>query len=308
MLGLAWYQNVEVTGFPYAATEPGDASMKIRSEGFPVSVICLGCVILAGTPASAAEPEKTRYADMVPTPQQQAEARALAEQLVFSAGEAQNRPIRAPSSVPGNAQGKEQQQVAQKPAEAPANGDDRRRFEQCLTAFRKLAEMKMTAFPVLVEHLGDKRQSINFRNHHLGNSVGDACHWNIYFQLQDQPENYSSYGYSRAGRDGQNHPKPYWEGTPFDAAGGLKPWLEQNKQLTYPQMQIKCLSWLLAKEKEIGAADAESYFVNILPLEIRILQRRQEAGEDVAAELGRLQQVLKKKDPSAIPPDLLPAK
>jgi hypothetical protein len=96
------------------------------------------------------------------------------------------------------------------------------------------------------------------------------------------------------------------EGTPFDDAGGLVKWLEENKELTYTEKQIKCLQWLLEKEKAIGAADADSYFLNILPLEIQILKRRLEAGEDVEKELERLQEVKDKKLVDAIPRELLP--
>jgi len=60
------------------------------------------------------------------------------------------------------------------------------------------------------------------------------------------------------------------------------------------------------EERAIGACDAESYFVNILPLEIRILERRLEAGEDVGNDLDRLRTVLANKDVKAVPPELLP--
>lgn len=56
-------------------------------------------------------------------------------------------------------------------------------------------------------------------------------------------------------------------------------------------MQIKCLKWLLEREKKIGVPDPESYFINILPLDIQILKRRLEAGDDVADELKRLQEI-----------------
>ena len=168
--------------------------------------------------------------------------------------------------------------------------------------------MKIRAFPVLVKHLDDKRQSINFRNHYLANSVGDACRWNIYFQLQDRPKDYSKYGYQRKGRDGKSHPKPYWEGTPFDDAGGIVKWLEQNKDLSYIEMQIKCLNWLLDSEKKIGASDSESYFENILPLEIQILRRELENGEDVNGRLAAKVKALQNRDTSLIPPELLSTK
>ena len=168
------------------------------------------------------------------------------------------------------------------------SNERRQKYNSCQEAFRKLSEMKSVAIPFMAQHLDDSRQSINFRNHHTGNSVGQACYWNIYFQLQDQPRDYSRYGYSRKGRDGQDHPKPYWQGTPFDDSGGLKAWLEQNKDSNYLEMQVKCLQWLLDREKKIGAADADSYFLNILPLEIRILERRLQNGDAVKDELERL--------------------
>ncbi len=184
----------------------------------------------------------------------------------------------------------------------------RAKYEKCQKAFRKLSELKGLAIPFLVEHLKDDRQLIPFRNHFLGSSVGDACYWNIYFQLQDRPDDYSSYGLSRKGRDGQDHDKPYWTGTPFDDAGGLVKWLEANKKLSYTEKQIKCLQWLLDKEKAIGVSDAESYFQNILPLEIRILERRLESGENVQKELSRLRKVKAEKLVDQIPAGLLPAK
>jgi len=221
------------------------------------------------------------------TGKQEAEIRKLIEQLVFEHEKASETPLLSPG-IDGN------------------DKEYKKQFEKCQQAFRKLTEFKEAAFPFLIEHLDDKRPSIHFRNHYLGHSVGDACYWNIYFQLEDQPKDYSSYGHSRKGRDGKAHTKPYWEGTPFDEAGGLKAWLEQNKDLSYPEKQIKCLNWLLAREKAIGAPDAESYFENILPLEIRILERKQETGADVNRELNRLRKIMKGKLINEVPAELLP--
>lgn len=214
--------------------------------------------------------------------------RALIEELVFVHKRADETPLISPG----------------------ISEEDDKKYEQqhdkCRQAFDKLSAFKEKALPFMVEHLEDKRPSIHFRNHSLGHSVGDACRWNIYFQLQDRPDDYSEYGYQREGRDGKNHPKPYWEGSPFDEAGGIAKWLEANRKLSYTEMRIKCLTWLLDREKKIGASDAESYFVNILPLEIRILERRSELGQDVAKELKRLREVLKTKDVKAVPQELLP--
>ncbi len=213
------------------------------------------------------------------TPQQEKQIRALIEQLVFD--------------------------------ESIDSKDEKARekeWDLCIDAFQKLSKYKELAFPALVEHLDDKRPSIPFRNHYLGSAVGDACYWNMVYQLQDRPKGYSRYGYARKGRDGKSHPKPVWKGSPFAEAGGLKKWLIANQSLSYTEQQIKCLNWMLAAEKKIGAADAESYFVNILPLEIQILKRRQQLGHDVQSELKRLQKIKSQKLVNQIPAELLPEK
>lgn len=315
----------------YAADGPGEGAYAVciltvwRPDPMSATMKNIGSYLVAGTialcgcsptpkpdPNTEVQPESrhaskavaTAFVDVANSAEQEAVIRALVDQLVIAEGQASNRPMRTPSMKIYNADGKEVKPTG----DTKAAEEYRKTFESCQMAFQKLFESRIAAFPVLIEHLDDKRQSINFRNHFLGNSVGDACRWNIYFQLQDMPKNYSEYGHSRTGRDGKRHPKPYWEGTPFDDAGGVKNWLEQNRNLTYPEMQIKCLQWLLAKEKTIGACDAESYFLNILPLEIRILERKQEAGENVAEVLDRLRKVLKNKEVKAIPVELLPAR
>ncbi len=249
------------------------AFLFLSSKGIPDRV-------LAQTDADAIPGKASKTDDKMPlmkkaTPEQESKIRGLIEQLVFPDGE----------------DGVEKQ---------------RQKFKTCQDAFNELLQMKALAIPFLLEHLDDKRGSINFRNHHLGHSVGDACFWNIYYQLQDRPKGYSSYGYSRKGRDGADHPKPYWEGTPFGGIGGLKKWVEENQHLNYVEAQIKCLQWLLDREKKIGAPDADSYLLNILPLEIQILERRFENGEDVASELEKLKRIRDNKLKDQIPKGTVP--
>jgi hypothetical protein len=240
----------------------------------------LGC----GTPMLQQPASKGEKASA----KQEQEIRSLIEQLVFAEGEAKGPPY--------------------SPGVADNSKEYRERYKTCQKAFEKLAEFKGLAFPFLIEHFEDKRQSICFRNHFPNSSVGHACHWNIYYQLQDMPEDYSEYGLERKGRDGQFHVKPYWEGTPFGEAGGVSKWLEANRNLSYAEKQVKCLQWLLEKEKAIGACDADSYFLNILPLEIRILERRLEAGENVKKPLEELRRVKEEKRVDKIPAELLPVR
>ncbi len=289
--------------------------MKIRNASMFILFVLL-CVTLGSWASETASPNRSiqikRTPPMRSSPdskkigganeKQEKEIKALIEQLVYKKGEATNRPVRNPLMKIYNAEGK----VVKPSGDSKKIEQNRKKFESCQMAFQKLYEMKGPAFPILLEHLDDKRQSINFRNHYTGNSVGNACYWNIYYQLMDQPRDYSEYGHSREGRDGKLHPKPYWEGTPFDDAGGLKKWFAKNKNLNYIEMQIKCLGWLLEKEKLIGASDADSYFLNIVPLEIRILERRYNNGDDVKSELNRLIKIKDEKLTDQIPKELLP--
>jgi hypothetical protein len=179
-----------------------------------------------------------------------------------------------------------------------------REYESVHEAFKRLTEFGEQAIPYMIDHLDDKRQSINFRNHYLGNTVGDAVYWNIYYQMHDMPEDYSSYGYQRKGSDGEYHVKPYWASTCFRAEGGLEEWMLANAELSYVQKKIKCTGWLLEEEKSIGASGPDSYHENILPLEIRVLELRAEAGESVEDELQKLKKVRDLRRKARVDPDM----
>lgn len=250
---------------------------------------CLMAALVFAGLCAACSPQESSKKQPRALSQQEIEIENLIEQLVFNDPKA--------SRPPGSDSGAGAEDAAIK-----------KECAKCEEAFRKLTEHKEASLPLLLEHLGDQRPSVPFRHHFVGHSVGFACYWNIYDQLMDTPPDYSSYGLVREGRDGKDHEKPNQGGGPFSEVRGPQAWLEQNKHLSYVEKQIKCLEWMLAKEKEIGAADAESYFKNILPLEIRILERKLDTGVPVQSELHRLRKILREKIVSEIPPELLPDK
>ncbi len=122
------------------------------------------------------------------------------------------------------------------------------RFKKVQDAFDKLESLKVKAFPILVKHFDDKRQSINFRNHYLANRLGmHVCGTSL--STARSAEKLLEVRLSTKGARWSKSPQAILEGTPFDDAGGMAKWLEQNKDLSYMKMQIKCLNWLLDGEE-----------------------------------------------------------
>jgi hypothetical protein len=173
-------------------------------------------------------------------------------------------------------------------------------------AFQRLTAFNELAFPILASHLDDKRPSSMHWNHTFVKAVGGMCYRIIHDQLTEFPKGYTEYGNQRTGRDGKGHVKPYWAGTPYDAAGGLEIWLQQNQNSTYEEKRIKCLTWLLDEERKIGVIDPHGYYVNILPLELAILELKAKGGQDVADEQARLRELSKTRPGNQVPKELLP--
>ncbi|MEO5716631.1 MAG: hypothetical protein ABIT37_24340 [Luteolibacter sp.] len=256
----------------------------------------------------------------VATKEQEVEIRRLIEQLAFVPFPMPQGPP-APKPVPEEVPESTADDPFADPSYAPPPGPDPFAMEEeppeiakanvrmataCREAFKQLTAYKGLALPLMVDQLDDERPSMDFHGHWKRRDVGAACYWNIRYQLEDHPGDYSSYGYARKGRDGESHVKPYYESPGQLPPKGLKTWLMENAALSYTEKQLKCLRWALEEEKKIGASDADSYFSNILPLEIRILQRRGQLGEDVRVELERLVKIRTNKDVGGIPPELLP--
>ena len=86
--------------------------------------------------------------------------------------------------------------------------ENRKRATACRAAFAQLIAFKGLAIPFMVEHFDDKRPSMDFHGHWEQRDIGAACYWNIRHQLENQPGDYSSYGFARKGRDGESHVKP----------------------------------------------------------------------------------------------------
>lgn len=194
-----------------------------------------------------------------------------------------------------------------KPWDTPAVVKELRSYHQKrIDAFKQLASFQELAFPILAAHLDDERPSIMHWNHKVARTVGRVCHQVIHDQLTFFPDGYTDYGLQRSGRDGAGHVKPYWRSNPYEEAGGLDKWLQKNQGLSFRQMRIKCLTWLLEEEKQIGVVDPAGYFVHVLPLELGILELQASDGQDVTQELTRVRKLSRTRSADQVPKELLP--
>jgi hypothetical protein len=137
-----------------------------------------------------------------------------------------------------------------------------------IDAAEGLRKKGVAAFPNLVQHLDDKRQSVAFRSV-IPHDVGDACFCIIREQVFSLPKDYRR-SYNRTGADTKSRPRPYFiEPVLFDHST-LPKWLEQRKDKSLREMQIEALTWLIEEERKIGFRNEEDKRAYLDPLERRL--------------------------------------
>ena len=113
----------------------------------------------------------------------------------------------------------------------------------------KLKSYGRHAFPYLLNHLDDRRQSIAFRNE-IPHSVGLSCYRIIEMQVLRLPKDYHV-TYQRAGTDGEIHTSPsFAEAELFQP--DITTWLAEREDQSLADMQIEALEWLIEREERIG--------------------------------------------------------
>jgi len=137
-----------------------------------------------------------------------------------------------------------------------------------IQAAEKLTKQGTNAFPKLLEHLNDNRQSVAFRRV-IPHDVGDACFCIIRGQIFNLPGDYKGSFY-RVGADEKLHARPlFFKPALFDRKT-LPKWLEQRKDKTLQEMQIEALTWLIEQERKIGFRNVEGKEAYLYPLERRL--------------------------------------
>ena len=135
------------------------------------------------------------------------------------------------------------------------------------------------AFPQLVAHLDDERQSVQFDSIRRA-TVGKACYSILNNQLHDIAG--YSYSWGRKGADGENHVRPGYF-NPIYQDEGIKVWLDKRKGRSLAELQLEVMEWTLAREKEIGKAGDSDQERIIAPLEKQVALLRKQVEEEKAA-------------------------
>jgi hypothetical protein len=121
------------------------------------------------------------------------------------------------------------------------------------------------AFPFLLKHMDDKRQSVAFRRV-IPHDVADACFCIIRDQVFCLPDDYRGSIY-RTGADGKMHERAYFSDPDLFTHQTIGPWLDARKDRSLEAMQVEALEWLIDQEKRIGFQDEEARKQFLHPLE-----------------------------------------
>lgn len=137
----------------------------------------------------------------------------------------------------------------------------------------KIESRGTKAFPLLIAHLDDRRQSVPMRNA-LPATVGDACFAILTRQLITLPAGYPQ-SIMRTGRDGGSHARPL-AGRYWIHENQLAAWLNARKPWSIPNLRVEVTRWVLAEEQKIGVASEEDREKYIAPLtrHLRVLETR----------------------------------
>lgn len=130
------------------------------------------------------------------------------------------------------------------------------------------------AFPYLITHLGDKRQSSTTCDRSVtGMTVDQACLEILQDIIHVIPEDYPRSLY-REGADGELHPRAYIcsvENSIFTSESA-EDWFKQRENKTLKELQIEALEWVIEEERKIGFKDKSEEEQILRPL-LRQLKR-----------------------------------
>jgi hypothetical protein len=160
------------------------------------------------------------------------------------------------------------------------------RVRPVYAAASEIERLGFAAFPYLMEHFEDARQSVAFRRV-MPSTVGDACRCIIMRQVYALPEGYSqTASLFRKGADGELHEQPVWSRQIYEGVG-VRQWLTDRKGRTLQDMQIEALEWVLEIQKSIGTRTKSERDEYIAPLETQLTKLKRKAEPGGAANGGQ---------------------
>ncbi len=210
--------------------------------------------VVCGMLAAGCGPQDKDIAGCGSTPAQLECIDSLIEQLALSSQPAADRPIYTPAP------------------DTPSTDPRVPAYE----AAEQLRALGKAAFPKLLEHLDDDRQSICLRRT-LPCSVRLACFSIMEHQIFLFPDDFVCSIY-RTGQDGQMHGRPmFFEPRLFNPST-IESWLDERKDRSLTEIQIEALEWMLAHEVEIGFRNNEDKEKYLHPLQRKLAQLRSQRG------------------------------
>ena len=121
----------------------------------------------------------------------------------------------------------------------------------------ELSALGKLAFPHLLEHLDDNRESVELQRLNRRQYVGEACYCIIAYQILDIPPNYA-FPIFRTGADGKSHARPFAVEQDLFDSSTITAWLKQRESEPLAALQVEALEWLLEQEDKIGYPDYKS--------------------------------------------------
>ena len=200
-----------------------------------------------------------RFSDTHLQPREKGEMDALVEKLAISQAPASFQPVYTPSR------------------DTPASDPRVVAFE----AAEQLKACGKAAFPNLLEHLGDGRQSVAFRRM-LPATVGLACFTIIEQLVYGLPADYRGSFY-RDGADGQLHDRVLFLKPGMFDQGSAADWLAARERKSLTEIQVEALEWLISQEEHIGfptEQDREDYLYPLERQRNRLLTQLRDAEPD----------------------------
>jgi len=139
-------------------------------------------------------------------------------------------------------------------------------------AAKEIRSYGRSAFPLLLKHMDDRRQSVAFRSV-LPSTVADACFCIIRGQVESVPGAWR--GHQRKGPNGQYVQRPVFLTRPT-----IRRWYDKREDWALVQMQMEAVEALLAAERKAGFADKKQEEEIVAPYLARLQELRRRRPEE----------------------------